>query len=127
MSRHVARVLIVLVAIFVAPSMASAHAGLESSDPSPGAYLDVSPERITLTFDEAVTTAFGSLRVLDTNAAVVVETPLKRGEEKSIAVAEVGQTLDDGTYVVVWRVTSSDGHPVQGSFTFVVREATSTV
>ncbi|NBS28116.1 MAG: copper resistance protein CopC [Actinobacteria bacterium] len=44
-----------------------------------------------------------------------------------MAVAEVGQTLDDGTYVVVWRVTSSDGHPVQGSFTFVVGEATSTV
>jgi len=127
MFKRLVRLLIALIAIFAAPSMALAHAGLESSDPSPGAYLDVSPERITLTFDEAVTTAFGSLRVLDSNADVVVETPLKRGEEKSIAVAEVGRTLDDGTYVVVWRVTSSDGHPVQGSFTFVVGEATSTV
>ncbi|NBT37123.1 MAG: hypothetical protein EBT21_03230, partial [Actinobacteria bacterium] len=89
MFKRLVRLLIALIAIFAAPSMALAHAGLESSDPSPGAYLDVSPERITLTFDEAVTTAFGSLRVLDSNADVVVETPLKRGEKKSIAVAEV--------------------------------------
>jgi copper transport protein len=28
--------------------------------------------------------------------------------------------LDDGTYVVTWRVTSADAHPVQGAFTFQV-------
>lgn len=119
--------LIALVVIVVAPSMALAHAGLESSDPAPGAYLEDSPERISLTFDEAVTTSFGSLRVLDSNATVMVEAPLKKGEDKRIAVADVGRSLEDGTYVVVWRVTSSDGHPVQGSFTFVVGEETSGV
>lgn len=127
MSRHVARVLIVLVAIFVAPSMASAHAGLESSEPLPGAYLDASPEHVTLDFDEPITTAFGSVRVLDSSANVVVETPLRRGDDKSIAIADLDETLMDGTYVVVWRVTSSDGHPVQGSFTFVIGEATASV
>ncbi len=108
------------------PSTVFAHAGLESSDPPAGAYLDAAPERITLTFDEAITTAFGSLRVLNSSAKVVVETPLTRGADKSIAVAPVDAVLPDGTYVAVWRVMSSDGHPVQGSFTFVVGEATST-
>ena len=28
--------------------------------------------------------------------------------------------VDDGTYVVTWRVTSADAHPVQGAFTFQV-------
>ena len=73
-----------LVAVFVVvgvPSTAFAHAGLESSDPPAGAYLDAAPERITLTFDEAITTAFGSVRVLNSSAKVVVETPLTRGAE----------------------------------------------
>jgi copper transport protein len=29
-------------------------------------------------------------------------------------------TLDDGTYVIAWRVVSSDGHLVQGAFTFTI-------
>ncbi|MEY3365683.1 MAG: hypothetical protein RIS71_420, partial [Actinomycetota bacterium] len=107
--------------------MATAHAGLESSEPLPGAYLDASPEHVTLDFDEPITTAFGSVRVLDSSANVVVETPLRRGDDKSIAIADLDETLMDGTYVVVWRVTSSDGHPVQGSFTFVIGEATASV
>ena len=28
--------------------------------------------------------------------------------------------LDDGTYVVTWRVTSADSHPIEGAFTFQV-------
>ena len=28
--------------------------------------------------------------------------------------------LDDGTYVVTWRVTSSDSHPIEGAYTFQV-------
>ena len=31
--------------------------------------------------------------------------------------------VDDGTYVVTWRVTSADAHPVQGAFTFQVGAA----
>jgi copper transport protein len=34
--------------------------------------------------------------------------------------------LDDGTYVVTWRVISADSHPVQGAFTFQVGTAGST-
>jgi len=124
MTRYVTRVLLAVVVILAVPSIVRAHAGLESSDPAPGAYLDVSPERVTLTFDEPVSTAFGSLRVLDGNGDTLVETTLSRGENKEVAVAELDETLNDGTFVVVWRVTSSDGHPVQGSFTFVVGEST---
>ena len=28
--------------------------------------------------------------------------------------------LDNGTYVVTWRVTSADSHPIEGAYTFQV-------
>ena len=124
MAKRIVRAIVVLVAIVVAPSTAFAHAGLESSDPAPGSYLDVSPTRVVLTFDEQVASAFGSIRIVDSAARVRVETPLRRGDTKHVVVGELDETLGDGTYVVVWRVTSSDGHPVQGSFTFTVGDAT---
>ena len=31
--------------------------------------------------------------------------------------------LDDGTYVITWRVTSVDSHPIRGAFTFSVGAA----
>lgn len=127
MARRFAFVLVTLVVILVSPSSAFAHAGLDSSDPAPGSYLEETPKQVVLTFDEPVTTAFGSMRVLDAQAAVLVETPLRRGDSKRIAVGDVSQELGDGTYVVVWRVTSSDGHPVQGSFTFVVGEPSTSI
>jgi copper transport protein len=34
--------------------------------------------------------------------------------------------LDDGTYVVTWRVISADSHPVQGAFTFTVGSSATT-
>ena len=38
------------------------------------------------------------------------------------AVAASLPDLDDGAYVVAWRVVSSDSHPVSGAFTFRVGE-----
>lgn len=127
MIKHVTRIVVFLAAFLAAPSMALAHAGLESSDPSPGAYLEASPDRVVLSFDEPVLSAFGSVRILDSSANVIDESPLAHGETKDVVVADLDGSLDDGTYVVLWRVTSSDGHPVQGSFTFVVGNATTVV
>lgn len=111
----------------VAPSVALAHAGLEETDPVAGSYVDVSPQTIALTFDERVITGFGSVRVLDSEAQEIVDVPLRSGATDAIAVAELGSPLPDGAYVVLWRVTSSDGHPVQGSFTFSVGETNQTI
>ena len=126
--RRISRLLVIVGAMWViAPSVALAHAGLEGTDPIAGSYVEVSPETITLTFDERVITGFGSLRVLDSRATEVVDLPLRSGATNDVAVAELDTQLPDGAYVVLWRVTSSDGHPVQGSFTFSVGETSQTI
>ena len=39
------------------------------------------------------------------------------------AVLTLPRGLEDGTYVVAWRVTSADSHPVSGAFSFAIGAA----
>ena len=40
--------------------------------------------------------------------------------EDMTATVELDEALPDGEYEVLWRVVSSDGHPISGAFTFQV-------
>lgn len=106
--------------LVVAASPAAAHADLLETDPSPGEVLTRAPDAVTLTFTEPVEATARSVRVYGTDEARVDD-----GE-----VDVVGNTvrvplpdLDDGAYVVTWRVSSTDAHPIEGAFTFQVGTA----
>lgn len=101
-----------------ASSPVSAHAVLIDTEPKSGAILDESPSRITLTFDEEVGTSFSSIRVLDSQGKELSSSRAERIEPEQVGVD--APKLGDGTYIVIWRVVSADGHPVEGSFTFQV-------
>src|SRR6185436_4839567 len=47
---------------------------------------------------------------------------VRHGATDSLVVTDVPK-LPDGTYVVTFRVTSLDSHPIQGAFTFGVGRA----
>jgi copper transport protein len=103
---------------------ASAHAVLESTDPTEGAVLATSPSQVVLHFDEAVEIDLGSVRVLAPGGQRVDQgnTFHPGGEASSVAVS-LQPHLPDGTYVVAWRVVSADSHPVHGAFLFSVGTA----
>lgn len=122
-------VLLALVALVAAlvlgtAAPASAHALLVSTDPVEGSVLPESPERITFTFSEAVTSVPDGVQAYDAAGE-----PL--GSAVEVSGEEVGVVLDEevaeGTVVVVWRVLSDDGHPVSGSLTFSVGAPSPTV
>lgn len=107
---------------------ASAHAELERTAPAAGAQLDTAPRAITLAFTERVEVAIGAIRVFDADAERLATSPPRhpRGQRDAVEVALTG-ALPDGAYVVTWRVTSADGHPVHGAFSFRVGEQRSGV
>jgi copper transport protein len=107
-----------LVALFAAPA-ALAHANLISTNPARNAVVAVSPERVTLTFDEPVESEFASIRVLDEQGRQVDDgqTALP---EPTVAVVGIDSTLADGTYTVAWRFVSGDDDPIHGAFVFHV-------
>lgn len=110
----------VLVALVGSSSPVSAHASLESSDPSPSAVLESSPDVIRLEFTEPVSPAADAVSLFDASGAAIRGGSVGSGESPTVVVLSGFPTLADGIHVVAWRVVSSDGHLVQGAFTFTV-------
>lgn len=103
---------------------ASAHASLVSTDPAEGAVVPEAPDVVTFTFSEPVSLAGDSLQAYDAAGDPVDVDASARDE---VVIADLPDDLDDGTYVVAWRVVSSDGHPIAGSLTFHVGAPSETV
>ncbi|HEX9260826.1 MAG TPA: CopD family protein, partial [Acidimicrobiales bacterium] len=73
--------------------------------------------RVALQFDEEVDTALGGITVSDASGKAVAS----GGEQPDRSrVVLALPSLAEGAYVVVYNVTSLDGHPVRGGFTFEV-------
>ena len=109
----------------VFPASASAHAALLSSVPAASSVLAESPDRLQLTFSESVDPGLSSIRLFDSRQKEVsIGRPAHAPNDTSTVVADLPR-LGTGTYVVVWRVTSDDGHPVSGAFPFEIGRASS--
>lgn len=102
------------------PGTAGAHAGLDNSIPAASSVLAEGPETIVLDFDEPVESSLASIELFDETAeAITVGDPVAVGGDGSVVSAPVPD-LDDGTYAVVWRITSLDGHVIDGAFSFQI-------
>ncbi len=105
------------------PAPADAHAELISTEPASGEQLDVAPERVVLRFSESVDVSDDAVEVLTAGGdRIDVGDPGHLDGERSSVAVDLPD-VDDGTYVVSWRVLSSDSHPVSGAFTFGVGDA----
>ena len=100
---------------------ASAHAGLESSDPAAGELLAAPPASVMLAFTEPPDPDLSSVAVLDANGAEIETGPLERGSAPRSVRVTLPHDLGDGVYTVSWRVVSTaDGHLTAGAFAFGV-------
>jgi methionine-rich copper-binding protein CopC len=116
----VRRVLAVLVgagaALALGAGPASAHDVFVSSTPSDGSTVDSAPDQVVLTFAEPAV-AIGTIVTITgpDGSALAQGTAQLVG---STVVQALVPNRPAGTYTVLWRVTSDDGHPVTGTFTF---------
>jgi len=115
-------VIAVVLAALTATPAAFAHAILQESNPGSNSVVRTSPKTVSLRFNEAVETAFGSIRVYDCGGGRVDSGTISRPTKDSVAVA-IERKLAQGTYTVTWRVISADSHPVAGAFVFNVKKA----
>ncbi|WP_155368029.1 copper resistance CopC/CopD family protein [Catellatospora vulcania] len=99
------------------PQPAHAHAHLVGTDPAEGAVLQTAPDRVLLTFDEAVRGVPGGVQVYGAQGELVEARPTVTGTELEVALPA---RLGNGTTVITWRVVSEDGHPISGALTFSV-------
>ena len=119
--RGVAVVAVSVLGALVAPAVASAHAYLVKTSPTPGAILDTPPHSVALTYDEAVEPRFAIISVTNARGDQLTTAPVHRSPSNpDTLVVPLRPRLPSGWYLIYWRAISVDGHPVQGAFTFAV-------
>lgn len=116
--------LLAVTVVAASPSVASAHAQLDSSSPSPSAVLEDGPSEIRLDFDEAITPVPRSIEIYDQsgNRLILGEATISPDDDTVMSAVGVPD-LPDGVYAVVYRALSADGHVVEGAYTFQVGTA----
>ena len=95
---------------------ASAHDAAESTSPATGATLAAPPEQVSVTFNKNPL-ALGSQMLVNDAAG----TNWSDGGVEivdNVASQKLKAGAPAGAYTVLWRVVSSDSHPIEGSFTF---------
>ena len=112
-----------LTALGLAP--AAAHDEVLSTSPEQDAVLETAPEQIELSYSGEIMDIGHQVLVTGPDGQSVTEGPLERdGSQVIQPLAETGS--EEGTYQVVWRVVSSDGHPIEGTYTYQVGDGADT-
>jgi len=107
-------------AAWLAAPAAFAHAYLDRTVPVARSTVRGSPAEVKLWFSHALEPAFSTVRVVD-KAGKQVDLKDKRVDAKETTLLSVSlPSLPPGSYRVIWRVLSADGHVTRGEFAFEV-------
>jgi copper transport protein len=105
--------------------IAWAHSQLTTTVPVDGAIVPTPPSDLVLTFNEPVSPPLNAIRLFDASGThLETAAPTTSDGGKTMRTA-LPVELPNGSYVVAWRASSADGHPVRGAFTFAVGAPTS--
>ncbi|WP_445680767.1 copper resistance CopC/CopD family protein [Radicibacter daui] len=102
----------------LAPTTALAHAGLIATDPADGGALEAMPHGFSVTFTEPVAPTTLTLTGPDGAATALAGSRLEGNRLVIDAPPAPAAGWAHGPYVLSWRVTSEDGHPVGGAVLF---------
>lgn len=105
---------------------ASAHARFEGSDPAEGAVLAELPATVVMSYSEAIAPQFVDTAVVPPGGEPVTTTAAADGTDVTIDLGApelAAAAAEAGTWQVVARVVSADGHPVEHTTTFLLQPA----
>jgi copper transport protein len=106
--------------IVLACTPALAHATLVEASPPQGSEVSNPPDRVELRFSEPVDAEFDPVVVRGADGARVDTRDAHVDPEDARVVMADLKELPEGSYEVEWRVTSIDGHVVEGRYDFAV-------
>ncbi|MEO0945311.1 MAG: copper resistance CopC family protein [Pseudomonadota bacterium] len=101
-----------------AATQVSAHSESQGTTPADGATVTEVPE-LSMRFDDPMRIITVTLTSSDGTVDIERETGMDSGLEFRAAPTE---PLAPGDYMFDWRGMASDGHPMQGSFSFTVTD-----
>ena len=113
-----------LALLLMAPAPAFAHDALEGSAPTSGATVATEPGEVRLDFSDRPLGVGAEIRVTDPSGTNVSDGAPEVVDRSVHQKLRAGGPA--GTYTVVWRVVSSDSHPIEGTLTFTVTSSSTT-
>ena len=116
------RLIAALAAAVLLATPAGAHAVLVRSTPPGRATLAEKPDRVQLWFNERLEPAFSSVSVWSSAGTQVDAGDARVGHDDAKRLSVTLPPLPPGTYSVRYRVLSVDGHVVDSSFSFTIRD-----
>jgi methionine-rich copper-binding protein CopC len=108
-------------AVLSAAAPASAHDAAESSSPAQGATVATPPEKVSVTFNKDPLALGSQIQVKDAAGVNWAEGPVEIVD--NVASQKLRAGAPAGKFTVVWRVVSSDSHPIEGTFSFTATAA----
>jgi copper transport protein len=122
MTRRIARwALVAIVAAWLAPASAFAHATIVATTPEDTSVVKTAPRVVTMKWSESVDLGDHAVKLLDARGTEIRTAPARHGPGGATTAAlELPPGLKNGTYVISWRVVSADSHPVTGAFSFSI-------
>ncbi|GAA0134828.1 copper transporter YcnJ [Paenibacillus sp. YSY-4.3] len=110
--------------LFSLPASVSAHAYVVASSPGENEVLEGAPASVSITFNEPIEKAFHSIQVTDPSGQQAANGESRIDDANSARlIADLKPDLPNGIYTVNYKVLSSDGHTVTGTFPFIIGDA----
>lgn len=103
------------------PQSVSAHASFIEGTPADGEHLDSSPSEIVLTFSEPVGLVDDGMVLHSQSDPPLALDAVADGQSVRVPIES---PLEDGAYILQWRVISADSHPIAGTLSFSIGDVT---
>lgn len=100
---------------------ASAHDAVESTSPSSDATVPVPPDAVSLTLSNHPLAIGTQIKVNDASGTNWADGAVQIVD--NVASQKLKAGAPAGRFTVQWRVASSDGHPIEGTFGFTATAA----
>jgi len=98
------------------------HLRLVKSEPAKAQVLSTSPTVIRLWFSLAPEMAVTAVKLSTADGTAIPLSAPRRGRAaKDPIEVDIKQSLPPGEYLVSWKTSSKDGHPITGDFSFTVK------
>jgi len=107
-------------ALSLATTGAFAHPRLVSATPAVGGTVPAAPDTVALRFNERLESKFSSVTIRDSDGKQVDkgDAQLDKSDRRILRVSL--PSLAEGVYKVEWQAVGTDGHRIEGDFTFRV-------
>jgi len=113
---RIAAVVGLAAALALPAGAAQAHDVLEATNPANGSAVASVPASVVLTFDHTPIAIGTEILVKDASGTNQADGAAQVVDNNVTQAIKAGAPA--GLYTVVWRVVSSDSHPIEGTFTF---------